>query len=73
MNALDQTARAASIDPATSVGIVALTVADLDLTQYERWLALHDQINRRCSGGADAHFSQAIAAGYAALIGKQVV
>ena len=30
MSALDQTARAASIDPATSVGIVALTVADLD-------------------------------------------
>ena len=47
--------------------------ADLDLTQYERWLAVHDQINRRCSGGADAHFSQAIAAGYAALIGKHVV
>jgi predicted amidohydrolase len=47
--------------------------ADIDLTQYERWLALSNQIARRHSGGADAHFSQAIAAGYAALIGKHVV
>jgi catechol 2,3-dioxygenase len=30
MSVLDQSARATSIDPATSVGIVALTVADLD-------------------------------------------
>lgn len=47
--------------------------AEIDLAEYDRWLALSDQIARRRSGGADAHFSQAIAAGYAALIGKQVV
>ena len=47
--------------------------ADLDLAQYERWLAMHDQIRRRRTGGEDAHFSKLIAEGYAALIGKQVV
>lgn len=47
--------------------------AEIDLAQYDRWLALSNQIARRRSGGADAHMSRAIAAGYAALIGKQVV
>lgn len=47
--------------------------ADIDLAQYERWLERTDQIARRRTGGADAHFSQAIAEGYAALIGKRVV
>jgi predicted amidohydrolase len=46
--------------------------ADIDLGQYERWLALSDQIARRRTGGADAHFSSAIAEGYAALIGKRL-
>lgn len=46
---------------------------EIDLAQYERFLARSNLVARRRRGGQDTQFSQAIAEGYAALIGKSVV
>jgi predicted amidohydrolase len=47
--------------------------AEIDLAQYERFLARSNQVGRRRTGGAEENFSRAVAEGYAALIGKRVV
>lgn len=47
--------------------------AEIDLAQYERFLARSNMVERRRAGGSEANFSRAIAEGYAALIGKRVV
>lgn len=46
---------------------------EIDLAQYERFLARSHLVERRHAGGSDAHFTRAVAEGYAALIGKRVV
>jgi predicted amidohydrolase len=47
--------------------------AEIDLAQYERFLARSNMVERRRAGGTEANFTRAIAEGYAALIGKRVV
>jgi predicted amidohydrolase len=51
----------------------AAVTGEIDLAQYERFLARSHLLERRRAGGQDAQFSRAISAGYAALIGKHVV
>lgn len=51
----------------------APVTGEIDLAQYERFLARSNLLARRATGGQDIQFTQAIASGYAALIGKQVV
>ncbi|MFT4025227.1 MAG: carbon-nitrogen hydrolase family protein [Novosphingobium sp.] len=51
----------------------ATVTGEIDLAQYESFIGRSHLVERRRKGGYDAQFSQAIAAGYAALIGKHVV
>ena len=50
-----------------------VVTGEIDLAQYERFLARSHLLERRRKGGADVQFSRAIAAGYAELAGQRLI